>query len=1005
MSGLPPSLTALAGGLPAASFNPPGQIGQGIDMGALFQSPLPTLSDLQDLLGDFIGYSQHARLVSMRVDGSAESSLDLPWIVERFYGSEALNQPYRFQLEFLLMRAHLSFDGLLGTAAQIDLLQADHSTRSFGCIITHAEQTGSDGGLARYAFTLEPATHFCTLQSNSQVFQDLNARDITDRILTRYAPHIQHRWAIDQTMPVHSLKVQYQETDWQFLTRLWSEQGISYYFEHPQDTAATGTAARNQAAPNPAGTLGHTLVLIDQNTPLTELPPIAYGRVSSALADDRINHLSVQHAQPVNRIVRSSWDYKTLNAPAGEAGVDPYPNAPALEDYRGHSAYRYTDAGEAQRQAELAQHACLLDSQRYLGSSAARSLAPFARFTLTEHADFVPDFDYLMQSMGAADPARDGAPQLTVLSVTHYAANNIHTGLKTPGNLQGQSEHGSYYNQFSAIRAAKWTGSDAQPLPIVPHRQPPPVVPTQTALVTGLADSLPDANSSERDHRIKIQFHWQRGSRPNPGGNADTPIETSEGAAGDDRSGTWVRVAEWLAGPNWGSHFTPRIGDEVLVECLDGDPDRPLVIGSVYNPQDIPPYSAGQYSPANHAGTVSGLHSRGVDGADYARLIFDDASGQCRLQLKTQCQHSQYNAGHIIHQAPHTSYRGHWRGTGFELKTDGWGVIRAAQGMLITTSARPGQGQHLPSTQLDSVEAIAQLKQAGQLAAHLSQGAAAHSIAAHDHTPWTDYTDSLNQTYTDPVNGQSPLKHQPGGRSEGDPVERYTQPVIHLDAPAPAILTTPASSLHYAAQDHSSVVQHDLQHSAQATHSSVAGGTLSLYADQAKDGGDALQIKAGNGPVSLQAHTDALRIDADQTLKILSVNDAIHITAQDRIVLTAGDSQIELNGANITFKTPGDFKAISGGQDNAPGQGAGGAPILLPKGLVGQLKNKDAYDQHFVLRWQNSGNPVKNKRFTIRRADGSRLTAMTDSEGRSPVLDTANKQEILSVEILLDDLS
>ncbi|MBT9567280.1 MAG: type VI secretion system tip protein VgrG, partial [Thiobacillus sp.] len=528
MSGLPPSLLSPAGGSPAASFNPPGQIGQGVDVSALFQTPMPKLSDLQGLLGDFIGYSQHARLVSMRVDGH-----DLPWIVERFYGSEAINQPYRFELEFLLMRAHLSFDGLLGTVAHVDLLQADHSTRSFGCIITHAEQTGSDGGLARYAFTLEPATYYCTLQSNSQVFQDLNARDITDRILKRYAPHIQHRWAIDQTLPVHSLKVQYQETDWQFLTRLWSEQGISYYFEHTQDAAAPGQA----------GTLSHTLVLIDHDTALTDLPPIAYGRVSSALADDRINHLSVQHAQPVNRIVRSSWDYKTLTAPAGQAGVDPYPNAPALEDYRGHHAYRYTHADEAQRQAELAQHACLLDSQRYLGSSAARSLAPFVRFTLTEHADFVPDFDYLIQSMGAADPSRDGAPQLTVLSVVHYAANNIQTGLKNPGNPQGQTEHGSYYNQFSAIRAAKSGRGDAQPLRIVPHRLPPPAVPTQTALVTGLPDSLPDANTSERDHRIKIQFHWQRGSQPNTGGNADIPIDTSEGAAGDHTSGTWVRVA------------------------------------------------------------------------------------------------------------------------------------------------------------------------------------------------------------------------------------------------------------------------------------------------------------------------------------------------------------------------------------------------------------------------------------------------------------------------------
>ena len=965
----------------ACAFNPVGQIGQGVDVGALFQTPLPSLSDMRDVLGDFVGYDQHARLVDMEVEGHA-----LPWVVERFYGSEAVNAPFRFHLEFLLMRAHVSLGSLLGATLRVRVLQADRTHRVFGGIVTSAAQTGSDGGLSRYAFTLDPATHYATLQSNSQVFQDASAHDITDRVLKRYAPHVEHRWATTQTLPVHSLKVQYQETDWQFLTRLWSEQGISYYFEHAQE-GATSTAS-------------HTLVLVDGGSRPTDLPPIAYGRISAALGDDRVNHLSVRHVHSINRVVRSSWDYRSLVAHAGTAWRDLYPNAPDLEDYRGHAAYRFSNAAEAQRQAELAQHACLLDSHRYLGSSAARALAPFTRFTLTEHADFVPEFDYLMQSLGinpdGAGPA--AAPELTLLAVSHYAANNVHPGLKSPGTAEGHVESGSYFNQFSAIRP-----TDAQPMPIVPHRLPPPAVPTQTALVTGLPDSPADANTSERDHRIKIQFHWQRGTHPNPGGNGDTPIADQEGASGDDRSHTWVRVAEWLAGPNWGSHFTPRIGDEVLVECLDGDPDRPLVIGSLYNLQDVPPYSAGPDSAVNHGGTVSGLHTRGIDGSDYGRLVFDDATGQCRVQLKTACLESQYNAGYIIHHAPHTSHRGHWRGTGFELKTDGWGVVRAALGLFVTTTARPGHGQHVASTQLDSVEAIAQLRQASELAERLNTGAAAHGVGRHDPQAWVDYTDSLDQAYSDPVNGQSAHKHQPGSRNEGDPVERYTQPVVHLDTPAAAIVTTQASSVHYAGEDHSSLVQHDLHHSAQATHTSVAGGTLSVYVDQAKSG-DALQIKAANGPVSLQAHTDALRIDADGSLKILSVNDAIHVTAQNRIVLTAADSQIELDGANITFRTPGDFKAISGGQDNAPGVGSAGAPMLLPQGTVGQIKDEDTYDQHFILRWQNSGKPVKNKRFTIRRANGSTVTATTDAEGRSPVLDTANKQELLSVSILLDDL-
>ena len=121
---------------------------------------------------------------------------DLPWIVERFYGSEAINQPYQFHLEFLLMRAHLGLDDLIDSIARVRIVQADHSHRVFSGVITSAEPSGSDGGLSRYAFTLDPTTYYATRQSNSQVFQDLSAKDITDRILKRYAPHIQHRWEI-----------------------------------------------------------------------------------------------------------------------------------------------------------------------------------------------------------------------------------------------------------------------------------------------------------------------------------------------------------------------------------------------------------------------------------------------------------------------------------------------------------------------------------------------------------------------------------------------------------------------------------------------------------------------------------------------------------------------------------------------------------------------------------------------------------------------------------------
>ncbi|PNR54645.1 type IV secretion protein Rhs, partial [Xanthomonas oryzae pv. oryzae] len=102
----------------------------------------------------------------------------------------------------------------------------------------------------------------------------------------------------------------------------------------------------------------------------------------------------------------------------------------------------------------------------------------------------------------------------------------------------------------------------------------------QSARVVGVADA---ALSPSRDHQVRIQFPWQRGDQPTPGGLTDSASTAPGHAPGDQRAGTWVPVAEWVAGPNWGSHFLPRIGSEVLVEFLHGDIDQPRITGQLYN--------------------------------------------------------------------------------------------------------------------------------------------------------------------------------------------------------------------------------------------------------------------------------------------------------------------------------------------------------------------------------------------------------------------------------------
>jgi type VI secretion system secreted protein VgrG len=152
-------------------------------------------------------------------------------------------------------------------------------------------------------------------------------------------------------------------------------------------------------------------------------------------------------------------------------------------------------------------------------------------------------------------------------------------------------------------------------------------------------------------------------------------------------SGTWVRVAEALAGPNWGTQFTPRIGTEVLVDFIDGDMDQPLVVAQLYNGVDTPPFAAGADSGVNHGGTLSGWHSHnltgsegaggGAGGGGYNQWVLDDTTSQLRMRLASSSAASQLSTGYLIGQSPASAQRGSYRGSGFEQPTKFIGVARA----------------------------------------------------------------------------------------------------------------------------------------------------------------------------------------------------------------------------------------------------------------------------------------------------------------------------------------
>jgi type VI secretion system secreted protein VgrG len=194
---------------------------------------------------------------------------------------------------------------------------------------------------------------------------------------------------------------------------------------------------------------------------------------------------------------------------------------------------------------------------------------------------FVPGFKFTLKDHFRADANAD----YVLTSVSHAATLE------------------SYSNSFEAIPLA---------VPFRPERTTPrPVIPgTQTALVVGKSG---EEIYTDKYGRIKVQFHWDQLGK------------------NDENSSCWVRVAQGWAGKAWGQIFLPRVGQEVVVSFLEGDPDRPLVTGGVYNAEQTVPYELPAQATRS---TVKSNTSKG--GAGSNELCFEDKKGSEEVYLHAQ---------------------------------------------------------------------------------------------------------------------------------------------------------------------------------------------------------------------------------------------------------------------------------------------------------------------------------------------------------------------------------
>ncbi len=385
----------------------------------------------------------------------------------------------------------------------------------------------------------------------------------------------------------------------------------------------------------------HCLVITDDASVRADLGSIRYTSQHPTAnvtgQKDAITAFTASRSVTPNAVAHKSWDYKRLRSiDAQTSRALDLGELPVLEIYDGSGAYRWRDPEAAQRRAGLASAALELNAKHFEGQGSARHLR--RRHAVQAHrppASTAPTPPPSTTPRPCSPRHQRDDNAFTILAVEHHATNNL--GAQIAKLLNSTDlEQGTYKNHFHAAPAAA---------AVVPH---PISKPTshgaQTALVVGI-DKEP--LSTERELRVKVQFPWQRGERPLSGGMShDAASADAKGnAPGQETSGTWVRVAHPSAGANWGASLIPRIGTEVSISYVEGDIDRPVITGQLYNGADTPPFVAGVDSGVNHPGVISGIHSHHLDGGGHNQWILDDATGQLRTRLASSTAQAQISLG------------------------------------------------------------------------------------------------------------------------------------------------------------------------------------------------------------------------------------------------------------------------------------------------------------------------------------------------------------------------
>ncbi|MBK8167233.1 MAG: type VI secretion system tip protein VgrG [bacterium] len=488
--------------------------------------------------------------------------------VQELNGHEGLSELFRYDLVLIAADGGLDFSRIVGKSVTLSIDLADGSQRYVNGVVSRFAQTGADARMTVYRAEIVPWLWLLTRRSDCRIFQNLSVQEIVSAVFDKLG-FADYEFSLNGSYDPLIHCVQYRETDFDFVSRLLESAGIFYYFRHEDGK--------------------HTLVLADAASHHQALPeqPIAKLEASPGgqATEDRLESWRVEQTLQPGKYALSDYnfidpgtDLLVGSSSAVTAGTrDLY----EIYDYPG----TYVNLGaetdgklsKGDRHVQLAREEGDCRAIIHRGTGGCRAFRAGYRFDLEGHSRAGYDTSYLL------------------VRVEHE--------LTQRGDLvSGTDSSTDYRNAFTCIPHA---------VAFRPRRatRKPRMAGPQTAVVTGPAG---EEIYVDKYGRVKVRFHWDRES------------------SGDENSSCWIRVAQNLAGKAWGMVFHPRIGQEVVVDFLEGDPDQPLITGRVYNARQPIPYTQPTRSGVKTSSTKGGAAD------NYNEIRFDDLKGSEELHIHAE---------------------------------------------------------------------------------------------------------------------------------------------------------------------------------------------------------------------------------------------------------------------------------------------------------------------------------------------------------------------------------